>query len=51
MAEVVITDNKEYLGQDVAESAIEELENMIEEGGKEENEKEKRTTRTRKTNK
>lgn len=51
MAEVVITDNKEYLGQDVAESAIEELENMIKEGGKEENEKEKRTTRTRKTNK
>ena len=51
MAEVVITDNKEYLGQDVTESAIEELENMIKEGGKEENEKEKRTTRTRKTNK
>lgn len=50
MAEVVITDNKEYLGQDVAESAIEELEKMVEEGGKE-NEKEKRTTRTRKTNK
>lgn len=51
MAEVVINDNKEYLGQDVAESAIEELEKMVEEGGKEENEKEKRTTRTRKTNK
>lgn len=50
MAEVVINDNKEYLGQDVAESAIEELEKMVEEGGKE-NEKEKRTTRTRKTNK
>ena len=51
MAEVVINDNKEYLGQDVAESAIEELEKMVEEGGKEENDKEKRTTRTRKTNK
>ena len=51
MAEVVINDNKEYLGQNVAESAIEELEKMVEEGGKEENEKEKRTTRTRKTNK
>ena len=51
MAEVVINDNKEYLGQDVAESAIEELEKMVEEVGKEENEKEKRTTRTRKTNK
>ena len=51
MAEVVINDNKEYLGQDVAESAIEELEKMVEEGGKEENENEKRTTRTRKTNK
>ena len=51
MAEVVINDNKEYLGQDVAESAIEELEKMVEEGGKKENEKEKRTTRTRKTNK
>jgi len=51
MAEVVINDNKEYLGQDVAESAIEELEKIVEEGGKEKNEKEKRTTRTRKTNK
>ena len=51
MAEVVINDNKEYLGQDVAESAIEELEKMVEEGAKEQTEKEKRTTRTRKTNK
>lgn len=51
MAEVVIKDNKEYLGQDIAESAIEELESMVKEGGKEKDEKEKRTTRTRKSNK
>lgn len=51
MAEVVITDNKEYLGQDIAESAIEEIENLVEEGGKEKDEKKERTTRTRKVNK
>lgn len=46
MAEVVISDNKAYLGTGVAKSAIEEL-HKTEEGGEETNEKEKRTTRKR----
>ena len=50
MAEVIITDNKSYLGTEVANSAIKELHNS-EEGGEVTNEKEKRTTRKRSVNK
>lgn len=46
MAEIVITENKAYLGAGVANKAIEEL-NKEGEGGEETNEKEKRTTRKR----
>lgn len=50
MAEVVITENKTYLGTEVANSAIKELHDS-EEGGETTNEKEKRTTRKRSVNK
>ena len=50
MAEVVITDNKAYIGTEVANSAIEELHNS-EKGGEVTNEKGKRTTRKRSVNK
>lgn len=50
MAEVVISENKSYLGTEVANSAIKELHNS-EEGGEVTNEKEKRTTRKRSVNK
>ena len=50
MAEIVISDNKSYLGTELANKSIEELHNS-EEGGKATNEKEKRTTRKRSINK
>ena len=50
MAEVVITENKSYLGTEVANNAVEELHNS-EKGGEVTNEKEKRTTRKRSVNK
>lgn len=50
MAEVVITENKSYLGTEVANNALEEL-NKSEKGGEVTNEKEKRTTRKRSVNK
>lgn len=46
MAEIVINDNKEYVGKETASKAIEELQNT-KEGGQEINEKGKRTTRKR----
>lgn len=49
MAEVVITENKSYLGIEVANNAVEELHNS-EKGGKVTNEKEKRITRKRSVN-
>ena len=50
MAEVVITENKSYLGTEVANNALEKL-NKSEKGGEVTNEKEKRTTRKRSVNK
>ena len=50
MAEVVITENENYIGTEVANSAIEEIHNS-EKGGKVTNEKEKRTTRKRSVSK
>ena len=46
MAEIIISDNKPYVGEDVAESAIEEI-RKTEEGGKA-NEKTEKTTRRNK---
>lgn len=50
MAEIVISENKSYVGERIANEAIEELDNSRE-GGKVTNEKEKRTTRKRSVNK
>lgn len=50
MAEIVISENKSYVGEEIANEAIEELDNSRE-GGKVTNEKEKRTTRKRSVNK
>lgn len=49
MAEIVISDNKSYVGENVANEAIKEL-NSSKEGGKTTNEKEKRKTRKRSVN-
>ena len=46
MAEVVISENKSYLGEDLANEAIEEIQNS-EEGGETTDEKAKRVTRKR----
>lgn len=51
MAEIVISDNKSYVGEDIANKAIKELNNDSMEGGEVTNEKEKRTTRKRSANK
>ena len=56
MAEIILSENREYVGNDIAEKAIEELKKQIDkqektesEGGKLENEKEQeKTTRGRK---
>ncbi len=49
MAEIVLTDNKQYIGDDeVAEKAIEEIKKLQKEKGEEANEEVKTTTRGRK---
>ena len=50
MAEIVISDNKSYVGEEIANEAIKQLDNS-KKGGKVINEKEKRTTRKRSVNK
>ena len=48
MAEIIIGDNRNYIGVDIASEAIRELEKSNEEGEEENNEKVKKTTRGRK---
>lgn len=50
MAEVIITDNKTYIGNEIADKAIEELHDS-EKGGEVANEKKSRTTRKRSVSK
>lgn len=51
MAEIILNDNKEYIGGDIAEQAIEEINKSEEKEGEEANEevKEKTTTRRKRT--
>lgn len=46
MAEVILSENKEYVGEEIAEQAIEELKQSEEKGGEEQNEEVKETTKT-----
>lgn len=45
MAEIILGENKEYVGQEIADQAIEEI-RKTEEGGEEQNEEVKETTKT-----
>lgn len=45
MAEIILSENKEYVGQEIADQAIEEI-RKTEEGGEEQNEEVKETTKT-----
>ena len=46
MAEIILSENKEYVGQEIADQAIEEIRKTEEEGGEEQNEEVKETTKT-----
>ena len=48
MAEIILSDNKDYVGEDIAQKAIEEIKNPKEKGAKANEEVQKRTTRGRK---
>lgn len=48
MAEIILSENKEYVGEDIADKAIEEIKNSQKEGEKSNEEVKKTTTRGRK---
>lgn len=51
MAKLILEENKDYIGDEVAQEAIRELEKQLEEEEKKEQEKKTKTTRTRRTKK